>query len=138
MQPRTVGERTEGIVLAELLKSGYTVSLPFGGSQRYDFILDDGARLLKAQCKTGRLVNGALVFNTCSVNGLTHAKLAYRGQIDVFLAYNPVSGKVYIVPVDAVGCREAWLRIDAPKKPNSTVRSAAEFELKDLPPKHTK
>jgi hypothetical protein len=136
MQTRVIGERTEGIVLAELLKRGYTVSIPFGGSQRYDFILDDGQRLLKAQCKTGRMRQGTLVFNTCSVNGLTHVKADYRGQIDVFLVYSSDTAKVYVVPVDEVGRREGWLRVAPSTKPN--VRIAVDFELKDLPPKHKK
>jgi hypothetical protein len=135
---RIVGERTEGIVLGELLKRGYIVSLPFGGSQRYDFILDDGNRLLKAQCKTGHIRNGAIVFNTCSVNGLTRVKTDYRDQIDVFIIYNDTIGKVYIVPVNEVGKCEGSLRVEPASKRVKNARMAQDFELKDLPPKHKK
>jgi hypothetical protein len=35
-----VGQRTEAIVLAELVKRGHKVLVPFGTNHRYDFVVD--------------------------------------------------------------------------------------------------
>lgn len=60
------------------------------------------------------------------------AELPYRGQIDLFLAYSPYTDKVYRVPVDEVGLREVWLRVDPlkPGAPRSTIRWATDYELR--------
>jgi PD-(D/E)XK endonuclease len=112
MNSKAIGERTEGIILAHLLKKGYSVSIPFGNNQRYDMIVDTGERLLKVQCKTGAFTNGCVSFSTSSVNGFTGQRTNYRGQIDVFLVYCSHTDKVYIVPVDAAGKSGMLLRVD--------------------------
>jgi len=57
--PVDVGTRTEAVVLAELVKRGYRVLLPFGHNHRYDLVLDVEGRFVRVQCKTGRLSRGA-------------------------------------------------------------------------------
>src|SRR4051812_14037160 len=53
--PKEVGDRTTLAIMLALHESGYQVSTPFGENTRYDLVLDDGARLLRLQCKTGRM-----------------------------------------------------------------------------------
>jgi hypothetical protein len=36
---------------------------PFGGGHPYGIALDDGGKLLRVQCKTGRLLEGGVVFS---------------------------------------------------------------------------
>ena len=130
MNTKTRGECSEGIILAALLKKGLTVSIPFGNSQRYDFIIDENNVLLKAQCKTGRLVNGCVVFNTASCNGFTFSRTAYQGQVDLFLVYCPQTDSVYRVPIDKCGVNELRLRIDQPKGgATSRINWAKDFLL---------
>jgi hypothetical protein len=43
------------------------VSIPFGTNQRYDLIVDLGDRLVRVQCKTGRLRDGTIKFATQTV-----------------------------------------------------------------------
>ena len=132
MNSKAIGEISEGAVLAYLLQSGYAVSIPFGNNQRYDMIIDDGENLIKAQVKTGRLVNGCLAFNVASVNGFTGARTNYKGSADIFLVYYPVNGKVYRIPVNDCGSSEVRLRIAAPNgvnSPRSTIRWAKDYEF---------
>lgn len=65
---KTVGDTTEAVVLAEFMKAGIPVSVPFGENQRYDLIADVHGTLLRVQCKTGRVVQkeSVLVFNATS------------------------------------------------------------------------
>jgi hypothetical protein len=111
MNTKAKGELTEGIILAELLRQGYAVSLPFGDNQRYDLIIDDGRRLWKAQCKTGHLVNGCVSFQVSSKNGFTKQRKAYHGQVDIFFVYCPETNTVYRIPPEITGKNERRLRV---------------------------
>src|ERR1700722_1161700 len=59
---KSLGDRSEAIVLAELIQACYKVWIPFGEDQRYDLILDDAGALSRVQVKTGRLRDGAILF----------------------------------------------------------------------------
>jgi len=67
IHPKAVGEKTEAIIIAELIKKDYVVLLPFGDNQRYDLVIHHNNEFIRVQCKTGRLRNGAIVFNTISI-----------------------------------------------------------------------
>ena len=125
------GDVSEGFVIAQLLKLGYALSIPFGDNQRYDLIVDDGERLWRAQVKTARLRDGCLVFNTTSQNVLTGARRGYRGEIDLFLAYSPDTERVYCVLIEAAGATEMWLRVDPPayEARRRTAKWARDYEL---------
>src|SRR5580692_8541807 len=130
--PKSIGERSEGMVLAALLRAHKVVLQPFGDNQRYDLVVDDNGTFSRVQCKTARLKGGVLVFDTCSSQ--THrgrGKQGYKGQIELFAVYSPDLDKTYLVPVDVVGDRGAMLRI-SPAKNGQTkgVRFAADFELR--------
>lgn len=131
MNSKAVGELTEGIILAALLRKGFSVSLPFGNNQRYDLIVDNGERLLRAQCKTGHLVKGCISFAVASKNGFTGQRKPYHGQVDVFLVYCPSTDQVYQVPVSDDLRNEMRLRIDPllPSAPVSKIRWAKDFTL---------
>jgi hypothetical protein len=49
-----------------LQEAGLDIYLPFGENTRADLIIDDGGRLSRVQCKSGRLRDGAVRFSTCS------------------------------------------------------------------------
>ena len=46
---KAIGETTEAVILAHLVRRGDSVSLPFGNTQRYDMIVDRRDKLIKAQ-----------------------------------------------------------------------------------------
>src|SRR5215212_8955587 len=87
--PVDVGQRTEAIILAELVKRGHTVLVPFGTNHRYDLVLDTGAGFVRVQCKTGRLRDGVIHFNTVSVRSNTQRAVtrSYHGDAELFLVY---------------------------------------------------
>lgn len=111
MRPKETGELSEALVLAKLLCLGYSVSIPFGNNQRYDFIIDDNGKLLKVQCKTGRIKGGAVLFSVRSSHG--KIKRDYKGEIDVFVVYCPDNNKFYKIPIDEVGINLYSLRVDS-------------------------
>jgi hypothetical protein len=130
MNPKGVGEVSEGIVLAELLKMGKTVCLPFGNNQSYDLLMDDAGSFVRIQVKTGRLANGCVTFDTCSRNTITGVRTAYTGRADVFMVYCPATGKIYQVPISECGRSATSLRVDAPAGgAHSKIRWAEDYEL---------
>ncbi|MGC4886623.1 group I intron-associated PD-(D/E)XK endonuclease [Micromonospora sp. DT227] len=126
----TVGNRTEGIVLAALMQAGKSVLLPFGGGHAYDLAVDDGGTLIRVQCKTAFFKAGSIVFNARSVNAASRANMPYQGRADVFGVYSAHTGKVYLVPVAEIGTAQGYLRVDPVRNGQSVgIRWAADYEL---------
>jgi hypothetical protein len=115
--------------------AGYGVLMPFGENMRYDLVIDEGKTLSRVQCKTGRLRDGTVLFNTCGCYGHHMnpgmSRRGYHGQIDYFAVHCPENGCVYLIPIDAVPNKSgASLRV-RPSRNNQRrcVRWAADFEL---------
>jgi hypothetical protein len=56
--PVDIGLRSETTILAALVELGYDVLVPWGFNRRYDYVIDLGREVIRAQCKTGRLRDG--------------------------------------------------------------------------------
>ena len=130
---KQIGDITEAIILAELLKVGCSVLLPFGERHRYDLVLDEGGTFVRVQCKTGRLRRGAVRFNTSSVVKDAATKKyvkKYYGEedIDFYGVYCPETGQCYMVPVGDVARTEGSLRI-AHLKGQAKGRLASSYEV---------
>ncbi len=83
--PVDVGMRSEAAILLRFIELGYDVLVPHGVNHRYDFVLDQGDRFLRIQCKTGRLRNGTVQFSPTSVRSNTkggaRAVVRRRGRL---------------------------------------------------------
>ena len=126
--PKMIGERTEGMILAAILREGRAVLLPFGDNQRYDLVIDDGERFYRVQCKTAwkRKTYGAnvLVFSTCSSqNHRGKGRQNYRGQIEFFGVYNHEHDRCFLIPVGDVPTSEATLRLTKSLNANPRIDS---------------
>jgi PD-(D/E)XK endonuclease len=130
--PVDVGQRTEAIVLAELVKRGHRVLVPFGTNHRYDFVLDTPDGFLRVQCKTGRLRRGVIHFNTISVRSNTKEtfRRSYHGEADLFRVYCPETDRVYAVDIEEAASGQGALRV-APTANHQakSVRWASDHEL---------
>lgn len=130
--PVDVGHRAEAAILAELVKRGYRVLLPFGVNQRYDLVLDCDGRFLRAQCKTGRLREGVIQCSTQSIQSNTRGTSwrSYTGEIDLFIVYCPQNDSVYVIPADEVPKRGMHLRVNPPRnRQDKRVRWAKDYKL---------
>ena len=132
---KAVGDISEAMVLAEFLRIGKTVLMPFGDRCRYDLVLDEGTHFVRIQCKTGRLAAGTITFGTFSVvrdaTTKKYVKKYYgRSEIDVYGVYCPETRKVYIVPVEHVAKNAGSLRVSPSAISRSRGgRKAAQYEL---------
>jgi len=98
----SIGNKTEAIVLAALVHAGYLTLLPFGGGHPYDIALDVGDKLLRVQCKTGRLMKEGVVFFPTASWCRSLRYRSYRGDVDLFGVYCPGTQQVYLVPIEDV------------------------------------
>jgi hypothetical protein len=104
MNTKRIGERSEGQVLAALLKADKVVLMPFGDNQRYDFVIDEKGGFRRIQVKTGRLLkNGAIRASTTSSTHRAGKRRGYVDEADYFAIYCPENDKVYMMPVHQVG-----------------------------------
>jgi hypothetical protein len=133
--PKDVGDRSTLAIMFALRLDGYAILVPFGENTRYDLVIDNGTRLRRVQCKTGRLKDGAVHFPTCST--YVHHKNPkvprrdYEGQIDDFAVYCPELGSVYLIPIEDVPTRALGMLRVAPARngQRKRVRLAAAYEI---------
>jgi PD-(D/E)XK endonuclease len=133
--PKEVGDRTKLAVMAVLREAGYGIFVPFGENTRTDLVIDDGTKLERVQCKTGRLRQGAVRWSVCS-NYFHHphprsTSRDYVGEIDYFGVYCPETSGVYLVPIRDLEVRRAGsLRVDPPKNnQRKFIRFAQQYEI---------
>jgi PD-(D/E)XK endonuclease len=130
--PVDVGQRTEGAILSALIRHGYSVLVPFGVNQRYDLVLDCDGRLLRAQCKTGRLRDGVVQFSSQSIQSNTRRTRirSYAGEVDLFIVHCVENERVYVIPAEDVPNSCMYLRIDPSRNQQcKRVRWAKDYEL---------
>ena len=118
-----------------LVDVGLEVSVPFGENCRYDLVLDRAGELIRVQCKTGRLRDGAVRFATASTYGHLPSprdlRRHYHGQIDAFAVYCPETEGVYLIPIGDVPSRAtAYLRVALPRNgQRKRIRFATDYEI---------
>lgn len=118
-----------------LREVGFAVLVPFGENTRYDLVIDDGVKLAKVQCKTGRLRKGAVIWSMCSNYGhhsnprLVHRD--YQGQVDYFAVFCPETRGVYLIPMNDLPMRrQGNLRVVPSKNnQNKLIRDARLYEI---------
>lgn len=125
------GNITESQVMAKILELGYSVSIPFGNSDKYDQIWDIDGKLIRVQIKTSRWKNiedkRALTF-TCksTCNGKAH----FYSKKDIDFFATCWEGKVYAVPVEECSSEKAlWFQ---PPLNHSKVSYAQDYEVAEV------
>jgi hypothetical protein len=104
--PKRMGEVSQAAFLLKARTLGFGVALPWGDSEKYDFIVwaGRGGRLLRVQVKaTGRLHRrGYEVQPVYSTRG--EGKKRYTAEeIDVLAAHVQTKDVWYLLPIEAVG-----------------------------------
>src|SRR5690242_7168046 len=93
------GEMGEAAFLAKASSLGFGVAKPWGDSDRYDFIVDVGARLLKVQVKSAYSEKSHRIggYQIPSYSGLD--RRPYRAdEIDLLVVYIATENAWYILP----------------------------------------
>lgn len=120
---KEIGNLTELQCITRLYELGCAVSIPYGDSEKYDFIIDFNNKLYRLQCKHANphLNNDNIVesisISTCWTSGYTRNRSVTRNKYskedcDYFVTF--YNGKTYLIPVEECSL-EKTLRILPPK-----------------------
>lgn len=123
MNTKQLGNLTELQCITRFYELGYSVSVPYGDSEKYDMILDVNGRLYRLQCKhanvhkTDEGIVDYLRIKTTWQSGYTKHSSYIRNKYtkedcDFFVTH--FEGKNYLVPVEQCS-NEKTLRIVPPK-----------------------
>jgi hypothetical protein len=102
LRPNTkrTGERSEAAFLHKASSLGFGVARPWGDSERYDFILDNGRQLLRIQTKATNSLR-AHAYETRATYSVGKGRAVYtRRDIDFLVAHIIPLDVWYILPVE--------------------------------------
>ena len=132
MNTKSKGNKAEGVIIAEFIKRGYPVSLPFGDNEPYDMIADFDGTLKKIQIKHGKTSNGCVVADIRKRIGSKRIKYeSYYDKVDYIAIWCEELDKVYIISGDMLKKTTITLRYQKPKNNLciSTILWAKDFVI---------
>jgi PD-(D/E)XK endonuclease len=98
---KRAGERSEAAFLYKAAELGFGVAKPWGDSERYDFILDNGRRLLRIQVKATNSLR-ARAYETRATYTVGKGRAVYSpADIDFLVAHIIPLDLWYVLPVRA-------------------------------------
>lgn len=133
---QTIGTSNEMQCMLAFINLGYTCSVPFGNSAKYDFIVDINGKLLRIQCKSSNYVNDskdAFYFDTTTstVNTKGVKRYTYTSNDADYFATS-FENKVYIVPINECTGTGKTLRITPPKNGKTDYVKASDYLIQKL------
>jgi len=103
MQFHDLGELAQAEFLCDALKRGLIVSEPFGDNAKYDFIVDNGKKLLRIQVKsTSCYLEKKDCYQLQTSRGASKKELYNHHEIDFFACYIIPTSVWYLIPVYSV------------------------------------
>jgi len=134
------GNITELMCIAAFIDLGYQVSIPYGDSAKYDFVVDVNNKFWRIQCKSSHPAHdhgiedkNAFSFSTTAqtVNTKEVIRKRYtKEDIDYFATY--YDGKVYLIDVNEASTSKT-LRLTPPKS-NVAYNNAEDYLLTNILP----
>lgn len=126
------GNIGEAIAMAEFIKRGIQVSIPFGDNARYDLIADFNGKLNRIQvkyCNQLKENNSILCPCASSKNHTTNKQYTtYENDIDYFVFYLVPWEEIILVPIEFVGSKKNLnFRRDKPKNGQSNYNDIKNF-----------
>jgi len=103
------GELSELAFVYKAASQGFHVAKPYGDSERYDFIVDNGSRLWRVQIKsTTTLLNG--LYHVNSHRRTNAGVIPYQlDEVDFLVAYIIPEDAWFILPIDIIQSRTSLL-----------------------------
>jgi hypothetical protein len=129
------GAIAEAAITAAAVELGCVVLRPFPEGRRYDLVIDNGERLLRVQCKWGRL-RGPMIIVTLATCRLTprdgYVRTTYTsGDIEGIAVYCHDLKRCYYLPIEVVAGRSGiHLRLrPAANNQEAAINYADQYEF---------
>lgn len=136
MNTQTTGNITEQKCFLKCLEYGFQVSKPLFDNARYDFILDNGKKLLRIQVKTSHWKDEehtAFIFNGYSQHSIGNGnkRMVYTNkEIDYFMTEK--DDIFYLYPAEVEGFKQKYLRLSS-KQPNQpSIKWAKDYQFEEV------
>ncbi len=138
--PNLIGAISQAKVTAALVEAGKVVLTLCVNVRPYDLVIEEQGHFFRVQCKTGRLIRGAVYFRPHRLRaakretGWVRRVTDCQGEVDYFGIFCPDNGSVYLVPIgDVHSQRICSLRITPAKNNQSKrIRWAKVYEVLPL------
>ncbi len=127
---------TEQKCFLKCLEAGFMVSKPLFDNARYDFILDNGNKLLRIQVKTSHWKDeehNAFIFNGYSQHstGNGNKRMAYTNkEIDYFMTEK--DDVFYLYPAEQEGFKEKCLRLFSKQANQPSIKWAKDYQFEEV------
>jgi len=120
---KRLGDIAEAAIMADVLRRGYRVALPYGEDWPFDLLVlrDDEGDFQRVQVKYARSEGRVLHVRCRSTNNWVTTKYT-KATIDVLATYDATTGRCFYVPAEELGdgrC-EMLLRL-APTRNNQAI-----------------
>jgi Holliday junction resolvase-like predicted endonuclease len=125
------GDVAEAYVTYLLKLRGFNVLIPWGEDNRFDLVTEKKGVFKKVQVKYVSSKNGILEVPLRSANN--YKIIHYSPQdIDIIAAYEPITNKVYFIPLKSVRNRSSYkLRLVAAKNnQKKNISMASDYEAR--------
>ena len=134
MTTKDIGNKAEAMYIAEFLKYGIPISIPFGNSEPYDIIIKTKDGFKSVQIKHATYKNGCVVAYPKKFIGYNKKFcVTYEGLCDYIGLWCEEINKFYLLSMEECGHRKTlMLRVKPPEHGNkiSTIVWADKYELK--------
>lgn len=99
---KTQGSIGEAMIMAEAIKRGYKIALPFGEDWRYDLIVVRNGKLERVQCKYTKS-NGEKITVRCRSVNNWNTVIYCQDDIEWMAVYDQTTQTCYFVPSTMLG-----------------------------------
>ena len=128
------GAIAEAAISLAAIELGCVVLRPFPEVRRYDLVIDNGPRLLRVQCKWGRLRGSVIVVTLATCRHTPHGYVRTRytpDDVDGVAVYCHDLKRCYYLPIEAVAARSGiHLRVGpAANNQEAAINFAADYDF---------
>ena len=129
------GAIAEAAISLAAIELGCVVLRPFPEGRRYDLVIDNGPRLLRVQCKWGRLRGSVIVVTLATCRHTPHngyVRTRYTpDDVDGVAVYCHDLKRCYYLPIEAVAGRSGiHLRVGpAANNQEAAINFAADYDF---------
>ena len=135
MNSKDKGNIGEAVILAEFVKRGIAVAIPFGDNSRYDLIAEFNGKLNKIQVKycNQQISENNSIYCPCasSTNHTTNKHYStYENDVDYFCFYIVEWNECLLVPIEVIGTKkQITFRQDRPKNNQANVNLVQDYRF---------
>jgi hypothetical protein len=99
---KQLGDIAEAAIMADVLRRGYRVLLPYGEDWPFDLMVLRNGIYERVQCKYGRSDGRVLVAKCDSTNNWSVIRYT-KATIDVLAVWDSTTGRCFYIPAEELG-----------------------------------